>query len=267
MGNKYFRPTFNYLEEVYADCLKKYNSQHRSLRQTLAEISNGTKILDNDEQVNAYIALYGAQHYYKLISAFDTLDLSKFVGRTLEIFSYGSGPATDTCVLINYLISQKINLDIESVTLIEPSAVSLNRGKSYVQSALIHEGTNFKIREVNKQLDKLNVSDVRSQLKTVKIHIFSNILDIEEINLKNLAGLLKKSQKGVNYFLCISPKRYGGKERIQDFHSIVSGQFEISDISITDSIIRDKVWSMKLEKYDNNYPIDRYQMIFMTYAS
>ncbi|MGB3757443.1 MAG: hypothetical protein WBA07_13880 [Rivularia sp. (in: cyanobacteria)] len=267
METKYlFRHTYNYLEQVYEDCLKKYNSQNRNLRQTLADISNGIKILDNDEQVNAYIALYGAQHYYKLVSAFDTLDLSKFVGKKLELFSYGCGPATDTCVLISYLMSQKINLYIKGVTLIEPSTVSLNRGKKYVESALMDEHVTWKINQVNKKIDNLDVIDVDSQLQTVKLHIFSNILDIREINLEKLSELLKTSQKGSNYFLCTSPKRYGAVERIDDFHSIMSRQFQISDISKTDSNLRGKVWYMKEGKYNDNYLIDRYQRIFLTYA-
>lgn len=267
MESKYlFKSTFNYLEQVYTNCLKEHISRNINLRQTLADIDNGIKILDNNEQVDAYIALYGAQHYYKLVSAFDTLDLSKFVGKTLEIFSYGCGPATDTCVLIKYLMSRSINLDIAGVTLIEPSVVSLNRGKNYVESALIDKHTPLKINLVNKKINNLNVSDITSQLQTVKLHIFSNILDITEIDLQMLAVLLKKSQRGSNYFLCISPQRYGGKDRINDFHTIMSEMFQISDISRTNVNLRGKVWSMKLGQYDNNYYIDRYQRIFMTYA-
>ena len=267
METKYlFRHTYNYLQEVYINCLREHIYRNKNLRQTLADIDNGIKILDNNEQVDAYIALYGAQHYYKLVNAFDTLDLSKFIGKTLEIFSYGCGPATDTCVLINYLMSRSINLDIESVTLIEPSIVSLNRGKNYVESALIHERTALKIRKVNKELNELNVNDVKSQLQTIKIHVFSNILDIKDINLRQLSNLLKTSQRGSNYFLCVSPQRYGGKVRINDFHTIMSEIFQISDISIADSNLRGKVWSMKLGKYDNNYYIDRYQRVFLTYA-
>ena len=258
MESKYlFKPTFNYLEQVYADCLKKYNSQNRNLSQTLADISNGIKILDNDQQVNAYIALYGAQHYYKLVSAFDSLDLSKFVGKTLEIFSYGCGPATDTCVLISHLMSQEINLNIESVTLIEPSAISLNRGKNYIESALIDKHLALKINLVNRKIDNLDAIDVTSQVQTVKIHIFSNILDIKEVSFKRLVDLLKISQKGSNYFLCTSPKRYGAVERIDDFHSTMSRQFQISDISKTDSNLRGKVWYMKEGKYNDNYLIDK----------
>lgn len=62
-------------------------------------ISSGRKILINDEEVDVYIALYKAHHYYKLNSAFDAVDLSKLEGKRLEVFSYGCGLATDTCVL------------------------------------------------------------------------------------------------------------------------------------------------------------------------
>jgi hypothetical protein len=86
--NMLFRPTFNYLIDVYEDCLIRYldNPKYRgNLKLALANTSNGRKILTNDEEVDVYIALYGAHHYYKLHSAFETLDISKFRGKKIEI--------------------------------------------------------------------------------------------------------------------------------------------------------------------------------------
>ena len=206
--NRLFRPTFNYLEEVYQDCLRRYRNNPKynvDYPGASNDINKGRKILESDEEVDTYIALYGAHHYYKLISAFDALDLSKFTGKSFDILSYGCGPATDTCVLINYLVSNQINLSIESLTLIEPSITSLQRGMQYVQSAMIKRQADLKIKKINKALEELEVSDISSQPQTVKLHVFSNILDLEQINLDKLAMLLKNSQKGANYFICVSP--------------------------------------------------------------
>lgn len=260
-NNSFPQDAFDYLTVVYQECLDNHlkNPKYQNLSTTLSDISNGTKILENDGQVDAYIALYGAQHYYKLVSAFDNLELSNFIGKSLEFISYGCGPATDTCVLKSYLTSKQINLDIKSVTLIEPSLASLKRGKEYVQSA-------FKIREVNKTINELNINDIASQPDTVKLHVFSNILDIKDIDLERLANLLKESQKGANYFVCISPTRYNEK-RIDNFYDIMSNLFEISDISITDETIKGRVYHMKQGGFNNSYPIDRYERIFFTYAN
>lgn len=267
--SRLFRPTFNYFEEIYTHCLRKYhnNPKYSDYRRALADTSNGRKILQHDEEVDTYIALYGAQHYHKLNSAYDTLDLSRFEGKTLEIFSYGCGPATDTCVLISYSISKQINLNIQCITLIEPSYVSLNQGERYVQSTLTHNQTGLKIRKINKTLEYLDISDISSQPQNAKLHIFSNILDIEQINLAQLANLLKDSQKGANYFICISPKLYNGKARIDQFCSIMSGLFNISHISVIDEGVRGRVWRMKEGGFVDNQYIDRYQRIFRGEAS
>ena len=261
-----FRHDFNYLEEVYQNSLEKHlnNSQDTSIQQSLSSIDNGTKILANDEQINTYIAFYGAQHYYKLTSAFDMLDVSKFVGKPLEIISYGCGPATDVCALISYMNTNNISLSINTITLIEPSDASLTRGTEYVQSSLANQNI-VKINKINKSLDDLDVSDITSQNKTTKLHFFSNILDIPNIDLNKLCNLLNNSQKGANYFVCISPTRYGGKERIDDFYSIISNIFLVSDISVNDECIRGKLYSMKKRQFEDNYYIDRYHRIFMAY--
>ena len=273
MQNKFqslemFKPTFNYLIEVYGDCLGRYLKNPKYQQNfvlALSNISNGKKILTTDEEVDVYIALYGAHHYYKLNSAFDAVDLSKFEGKSLEIFSYGCGAATDTCTLIHYLMSNTINLCLERITLIEPSSISLQRGERYVRSALVNPQRGLEIRTINKTLENLYIHDATSESDNVKIHIFSNILDVE-INLNRLAAFLKKSQKQANYFICVSPNYSSARQRIDRFYSIMSELFHVKNISVTDESVLGRVWLMKAESFVNRQ-IDRYQRIFMTYAS
>ena len=221
-----FNPTFNYLNDVYVNCLNKYLENPKyadNYNLARADINKGRKILRNSEEVDVYIALYGAHHYYKLTSSFEALNLAQFEGKRLEIFSYGCGPATDTCVLINYLVSNKINLCVKPITLIEPSFVSLQRGKQQLRSIVVDQHRNLEIiRAINKTLENLNTNDISSQFQTIKLHIFSNILDVEQVDLKQLASLLKFSQKGANYFVCVSPGFYSAKQRINRFYSIMS---------------------------------------------
>ena len=264
-----FRPTFSYLSDVYENCLIRYlnNPKYKgNLKLALANTSNGRKNLTNDEEVDAYIALYGAPHYYRLHSAFDTLDISKFRGKKIEIFTYGSGPATETCVLIDYLISKNIDLAIKRITLIEPSFTSVQRGEQYVKSTFITYHTGLEIKFINKTLEFLDTKDVTSKIDTVKLHIFSNILDVEQIDLNSLAILLKKSQKGANYFLCISPNYSPAKQQIDKFYYLMSELFQISNISVNAECVKGRLWLMTQGGFVDRQ-IDRYQRIFMTYAS
>lgn len=264
-----FKPTFNYLSEVYEDCLGRYlrNPRYKgNYSFALDSISNGRKILTTAEEVDVYIALYGTHHYYKLNSAFDAVDLSRFEGKRLEFFSYGCGPATDTCVLINYLASKRINLCIERITLIEPSFISLQRGEKYVRSAIVNSQKVLEIGIINKTLEQLDVNDIQSQSETVKLHVFSNILDVEKVDLNGLSTFLNKSQKGANYFICVSPNFSLAKQRIDRFHSIMSELVQVSNISISNESVLGRVWLMKTGGFVNRQ-VDRYQRIFMAYVS
>ena len=54
------------------------------------------------------------------------------------------------------------------------------------------------------QLDSLSTADFENN-SNVKIHLFSNILDIDLFSLTHLIELVKKTFKGENYFVCASP--------------------------------------------------------------
>ncbi len=264
------KPNFDYIKNVYEVCLESYrnNINYRSWQDAQNAIQKGRKILESDEEVDIYIAFYGAHHYYKLVEAFDALDMPRFRDQQLEIFSYGCGAATDTCSLISYCRSKQINLPFKKLTLIEPSQIALKRGVEYINQALSPEELDqIKIKEIYKTLDKLEENDVDSEFENLKLHIFSNVLDIEKINLQNLTSLIKKTQKGDNYFVCINPKNSESIGRIDDFYNKLSNLVNLSDISIKDEDITGKnIWMMKVSKYENR-SIPRYHKIFKTYAT
>lgn len=258
-----FHPNFNYIKDIYEICLTKYYSKFQSLSTAIGSINHGRKILQRDAEVDTYIALYGAQHYYKLESAFDSLNISRFEHQKLEIISYGCGAATDTCALISYYRSLGKNLPLTKITLIEPSNIALQRGIDYIKKALSsHELEQIIINEVAKKIGELRKNDLYSEANSIKLHVFSNVLDLPEINLDTLSYLIKQTQQGTNFFICISPKRYGGRERIEYFRHTLSNNFSFRHICTKDYALRRKVWSMKQNKYNDNYYIDRYHQIF-----
>ncbi len=256
-------PDFNYIKDVYEVCLKKYLANPKTVSSALRLIDHGRKILQYNEEVDTYIAFYGAQHYYKLIEAFNALDMSIFCDQKLEIISYGCGAATDACSLISYCRSKQINLPFNALILIEPSQIALERGIQYINQALyLEESKNIKINKVNKSLGSLEENDIFSNSKIAKLHVFSNILDLQEINLQKLVSLLKNTQVETNYFICISPKNYNGNQRIDTFYQNMSSAFNLSTISTNNFNFKQRVWSMKNNRYIDDYSIDRYHKIF-----
>ncbi len=260
------KPSFDYIKDIYESCLERYLQNPKNMGYALDSINNGRKILESDDEVDTYIAFYGAHHYYKLVEAFHALDMSRFCDRQLEIFSYGCGAATDTCSLISYCRAKAIKLPFKKLTLIEPSKIGLQRGIKYIQEALSDEELNkINIKQIHKTLQELEEYDLNSESEIQKLHVFSNILDLQEINLDNLALMLKKTQKEYNYFICVNPKDQEGqsKRRIDDFYNKLSNLFKMLDISINDkNITSKKIWIMRNNHFSDQYPIYRYHRIF-----
>jgi hypothetical protein len=72
---------------------------------------------------------------------------------------------------------------------------------------------------VNKLLDNVVETDLKTCNKSIKIHLFSNILDMGDthFNLQKLANTILQSQSGINYFVCVSALN---KDKLADEGSI-----------------------------------------------
>lgn len=255
---------FNYIRDIYEVCLKRYSQYPDNISNALNSINNGRKILNSEKEVDTYISLYGAHHYYKLVEAFDALNLNRFNNTYVETISYGCGAATDTCSLISYCYTNNITLLINNITLIEPSVTAIERGIQYIQKSLSYQIFNkLNIRKIYKLIEHLEPKDIISNPEAIKLHIFSNVLDINSINLSNLASIIYQTQKGSNYFICINPKNSESKSRIDYFYSALSNLFKLTDIDVNDSKIFGKpIWMMKYNRYTDRSPIYRYHRIF-----
>ena len=124
--------------------------------------------------------------------------------------------------MISYCHSKQINIPFTKLTLIEPSCTALISGFDYIKQALSAKDFAQKsIKQIYKTINDLEVSDIFSNSKKNKFHVFSNVLDLEAIDLTDLASLIKNSQTGVNYFICISPQRSGREARIDKFYQML----------------------------------------------
>ena len=54
-------------------------------------------------------------------------------------------------------------------------------------------------------MDSLSTNDVRNKNECIKLHLFSNILDVEAFSMQHLIDLIRQSFGGLNYFVCVSP--------------------------------------------------------------
>jgi len=176
--------------------------------------AKGRKPLENLTERIAYIAAYGAHHYYKLNTAFEKANLEKLHNQEIEICDWGCGQAVATCILIDFLLNKGIHPVIHQITLVEPSQNALNGGLTFLQKML--NGNNEIVSYVHLICNRMN--DVSSSLlrtseDALKVHLLSNILDVSSVNLSMLHGLLTETYTGVNKFICTGPGNIG-REKI-----------------------------------------------------
>lgn len=224
------------------------------------QLNQGVTIITTPEQLCQYIFSYGKMHRAKLWQAFKTLTEGNYlptaIDQTFEIIDYGAGQGLGTVCFIDFLKS--LNLDsfkIGKVKLIEPSSLALERGALHVRYSLKSADQVSNVYAMQKRLDDLTEYDIITDNNSIKIHIFSNILDVPNINLEALSRVIAKSQNGLNFFICVSPNINDTRNKyIDDFQMFFETNKDFKEISFRTSELPND-WA-------NGNPWKRYERVF-----
>lgn len=209
---------------------------------------HGVAILESESQMYSYMNSFGSSHHAKMLSALEKISFNE-IKSDVELFDWSCGQGLASMIFYEYLQSNSINLNIKSVTLIEPSNICLKRAALHVQ----HFDKTCNIRTVCKDIDSLRNNDVKSTQDNIKIHFFSNILDVDDFLITNLFELIENTQKGLNYFVCVSPYITDKKaDRVASFSRYFSkfGKYELLGEKTTGGRIDDEYWNCN-NKYKN----------------
>jgi hypothetical protein len=163
-------------------------------------LGRGVAILTDENQLYAYMNSYGNMHYEKLIEAFKTLPKA-FFNKETNIIDWGCGQAMASMAYFDYLNQIGTEQKIKNLILIEPSQIALKRASLHIRN--FSPATD--IHTINKDLDSLANEDFIKNKTNTHIHLFSNILDIDEFSLTALLQLVESNFPDDNYFICVSP--------------------------------------------------------------
>ena len=182
------------------------------LDQLYNELKRGTDILDDEDHLNMYLRSFGKMHQAKLNTAYKSYpNLGEVVSSEVEVFDWGCGQGIATICLLDLFNRERKTPKIKKVTLVEPSVPAVTRAKDIIKCIC----EDVEICVVNKVFDKLTEKDFVSN-NLPKIHLFSNILDVDLFDLPKFISLFQKVFKGVNHFLCVGPY-YSNSKRLDDF--------------------------------------------------
>ena len=164
-------------------------------------LGRGVKILKEEEQLYSYISSYGNMHEAKMLSALHKLPLAELEGKNIEIFDWACGQGLASIIMHEYVSNQDVDINIKNVILIEPSEIALNRAALHVR----HFNSKCQIRTHLKDINSVTQNDLNCDKSVIKIHLFSNILDVDGFSIEHLISIIEQTQKGENYFVCVSP--------------------------------------------------------------
>lgn len=238
-----------FIDGIYKPCVEKCQSI-QDIQSVLRILDNGKAVLDDERKCDLYIAFYGGHHFHKLYAAFASTNFPHTESKDIEIIDWGCGQALATCVLIDYLIENNINPNIVSVTLIEPSLISLNRGYNFTRQMLQSTfSSSCTLRKVNKYINDLTSNDLASEMGTIKVHLFSNIIDVEAFCLNDLHRLMLASFLGYNRLICTSPDN-DGKYRLGNFYNLFSQSCQVFNSASSDEPIYQEIFYFKNKQYE-----------------
>ncbi len=211
-SKKYFSSQL--LDDIYSDSIDAYryipsNNMHSN------NCNRGKKIIDQDQELDNYIAFYLPMHVAKLFELFDNIEVLKDLNDTVNIYDWGCGQGIATMSLLEYAKINHLSLNIEKIVLIEPSTLAIQKGKRYVERTDVFKDQNCQLSLINKDLNSLSGNDLFEE-ENYEIHLFSNILDVDGIDIEHVRKLVNhhSSKKTI---IIASPNFFGARKKIDQF--------------------------------------------------
>lgn len=219
----------NSIDDIIDRCYEALPNYYKARPWTHQQLNHGVDLLASEEALNCYMSAYGDMHVGKCRAALMNFPFEQLNG-SIEIVDWGCGQGIGSATVIDTLKQHELLQWLRRVTLIEPSKHALDRAVRNV-ARLTHN--NVEIEAKNRFLPANNaaVEDTLTSLGYCfnnVIHVFSNILDVKEIDLGAVARMVASSH-GKHFVLCMGPKN-GAAYRIEQFCSVFGKQNYFSRI-------------------------------------
>ena len=204
------QPSFDEIRAIAISEISHFSQNKRDL--IYDELKRGTALIETHEQLCYYLNAFGPMHQAKMLDSLKRLPLD-LLNSSFEVIDWGCGQAMGTLNLMDFLSEKNCLQNVKKITLIEPSNTALNRAFLHVSAYNVAEGN---ISKMNRFFEDINADDLNSNSGLPVLHIFSNILDVEQIDLKHLSKIIDTNVNTINYLLCVGPINFGNK-RIDAF--------------------------------------------------
>lgn len=209
-------------------------------------IDKGRGAIKKDIEADCYLAAYGKSHKQKLELLFNTYQNQIELNDKFDIIDYGCGQGLATLCFLERLSGKELSY-LDKILLIDNSHFILKEAEKNVELIL------NQLKKTHNVDSGCSIKNVYSELPTknrkfyyppipnhIKIHLFSNVLDIPEINLKSMAESIKScGVEAIHYVLATHPgtdKIDCDAERMKEFFSMLpNGEVDDSNCGVLDN--------------------------------
>ena len=203
--------SFNSIRRIAQDYIMSLSEQEKN--DLYESLKRGVELLDSDAQMKYYLYSFGKMHQAKIYRALSCISPFAYTSDGFDVVDWGCGQGLATMCFFDFLREHKIENRVQKITLIEPSHATLERASMHVRAYVDEKVT---VSCIERYLDDVTREDIAGD-SPVTLHFFSNILDIESIDLKSLAEKVGSCVQGQHLFFCISPMNSGNR-RIDRFY-------------------------------------------------
>ena len=255
-------PTFQKIRDIAINSVSQLPKVERD--KLYQRLNHGINILDSHELMCQYLLSYGNMHEAKIKKALSCFT-KELLSNEFDIVDWGCGQGLATICFFDFLAELKLQNKVQEITLIEPSSLALERAVQHV-NAYINDLK--RINPIPKYLNDVTVKDIWFDDNRQVFHFFSNVLDIKEIDLKELSIRVNQSVLNDNYIICVGPLNMDN-QRIDAFYNHfnspqlflnekVSQYFYSASTACTYNI---KVYKLTADREGNIIPIEYYPSV------
>lgn len=192
---------------------------------------HGVRIYETEEELNAYLVAYGEMHLAKLNALLNKINqinpsvFAKF-SRGVTIVDWGCGQGLATLAFLDWVERHPtIRVPIKAIRLLEISDVARERAFKVISRRLGTGTTNVVKQLPWRHNSTLSLSYFDIPEGVPVLHLFSNILDVAEVNLSEVATVVEQmKQRGPSLVLSVSPNNRTSS-RVETFWQLLGRPF------------------------------------------
>lgn len=196
------------------------------------QLDYGRAILETQDQLSQYWWSYGPMVKSQWENVFYNFTIESFES-DVEIIDYGCGQGLGSLLFLEEFYPD-FKKDISKIKLIDPSSLALQRARGILECY----SSDIQIVGINKKLDDVTSKELETDRDIYNIHLFSNILDIDDFDQFELFNKIIKN-KGNHLFLVVGHDRNfeGGTPRLESIYKALIDP-KNDDLKINFSIIK-----------------------------